>query len=145
MTADGPNAGNNSGGCDGHMAGFRAGGALLGFVVAGVASLMGVGRVPAVGLGFLAFGLALWIGGMRPDPALMAVDERTRRQRQRSLMIGLGLGALVVIFYVATLVRLGPNVVRKDGTGGVSPKNVIVEDEAKKRAGEAACKKAGTC
>ncbi|CAM9971513.1 unnamed protein product, partial [Phaeothamnion confervicola] len=40
--------------------------------------------------------------------------ETTRRQRYRSRAIALGLGALVVIFYVATLVRLGPNALRKD-------------------------------
>ena len=33
-----------------------------------------------------------------------------RRQRTRSIAIGLALAALVVLFYVATLVRLGGNV-----------------------------------
>ena len=36
--------------------------------------------------------------------------ERQRRQRMRNLAIAAALGGLVVLFYVATLVRLGPNV-----------------------------------
>jgi ferric-dicitrate binding protein FerR (iron transport regulator) len=36
--------------------------------------------------------------------------ERQRRQRMRSLAIALTLAALVVLFYVATIVRLGGNV-----------------------------------
>ena len=36
--------------------------------------------------------------------------ERKRRQRYRSIAIGLALVALVVLFYVATIVRLGGNV-----------------------------------
>ena len=36
--------------------------------------------------------------------------ERRRRQRYRSIAIALALAALVVLFYVATLVRLGGNV-----------------------------------
>ena len=45
-------------------------------------------------------------------------DERQRRQRMRSVAIGLGLAALVVVFYVATIVRLGPNALKKDSMGG---------------------------
>ncbi len=45
-------------------------------------------------------------------------DERQRRQKLRSLAIGLGLAALVVVFYVATIVRLGPNALKKDSMGG---------------------------
>lgn len=36
--------------------------------------------------------------------------ERRRRQRYRSIAIALALAALVVLFYVATIVRLGGNV-----------------------------------
>ncbi|MGE8943076.1 hypothetical protein ACO2I3_14275 [Leptospira interrogans] len=36
--------------------------------------------------------------------------ERKRRQRYRSIAIALALVALVVLFYVATIVRLGGNV-----------------------------------
>lgn len=85
---------------------------------------------------------------MRQEPMGSAPDsdDAKRRQRGRSIAIGLGLGALVVIFYVATLVRLGPNALKKDGFGDApAKKNVIIKDETRERGGEAACKKAGTC
>lgn len=41
-----------------------------------------------------------------------------RRQRTRSVAIGLSLGALVIVFYAATLIRLGPNALKKDSFGG---------------------------
>ena len=37
-------------------------------------------------------------------------NERDRRRRTRSIAIAVALGALAVIFYVATIVRLGGNV-----------------------------------
>ena len=46
----------------------------------------------------------------------MADDERDeweRRRRMRSIAIALALAALVVVFYVATLVRLGGNVLNR--------------------------------
>lgn len=36
--------------------------------------------------------------------------EAKRRQRMRSIAIGLALAALVLLFYIATIVRLGGNV-----------------------------------
>jgi len=50
-------------------------------------------------------------------------DESKRRQRMRSLAIGLALGALVIIFYVATIVRLGPNALNK---GSMRPQSPVV-------------------
>lgn len=41
------------------------------------------------------------------------VEERRRRQRMRSIAIGLALAALVALFYVATIVRLGGNVLNR--------------------------------
>ena len=46
----------------------------------------------------------------------MADEERQeweRRRRMRSIAIALALAALVVMFYVATLVRLGGNVMNR--------------------------------
>ena len=40
-------------------------------------------------------------------------EERKRRQRARSIAIALALAALVVLFYVATIVRLGGNVLNR--------------------------------
>jgi hypothetical protein len=39
--------------------------------------------------------------------------ERERRRKMRSIAIALALGALVILFYVATLVRLGGNVMNR--------------------------------
>jgi hypothetical protein len=40
-------------------------------------------------------------------------EEWLRRRRMRSIAIGLALAALVVLFYVATLVRMGGNVLNR--------------------------------
>jgi hypothetical protein len=40
-------------------------------------------------------------------------QERARRQRLRSIAIALVLAALVIVFYVATLIRLGGNVLNR--------------------------------
>jgi hypothetical protein len=39
--------------------------------------------------------------------------ERERRRRKRSIAIALALGGLVILFYVATLVRLGGHVMNR--------------------------------
>lgn len=44
------------------------------------------------------------------DAPIILTAEQKRRQRTRSIAIGLALVALVVIFYVVTIVRLGGNV-----------------------------------
>jgi thiol:disulfide interchange protein len=36
--------------------------------------------------------------------------QRQKRQRMRSVAIALALGALVALFYIATIVRMGGNV-----------------------------------
>jgi hypothetical protein len=43
------------------------------------------------------------------DTVVLTAEEK-RRQRTRSIAIGLALFALVVIFYLVTIVRLGGNV-----------------------------------
>jgi hypothetical protein len=40
-------------------------------------------------------------------------QERDRRRRMRSIAIALALAALVLLFYVATLVRLGGSVLNR--------------------------------
>jgi hypothetical protein len=40
-------------------------------------------------------------------------SERNRRRRLRSIAIALALAAMVVLFYVATIVRLGGNVLHR--------------------------------
>jgi ferric-dicitrate binding protein FerR (iron transport regulator) len=58
-----------------------------------------------------------WRGSWREERAVALTmtgpdeqeRERQRRQRMRSLAIALALGALVALFYIATIVRLGGN------------------------------------
>jgi hypothetical protein len=40
-------------------------------------------------------------------------DERQRRQRMRSLAIAWTLAALVILFFIVTIVRLGVNVAER--------------------------------
>ncbi len=48
------------------------------------------------------------MSGMNEDE-----KEQRRRQRMRSIAIALALAALVALFYVATIVRLGGNVMNR--------------------------------
>jgi hypothetical protein len=52
--------------------------------------------------------VALVMSGMSDDE-----KERQRRQRTRSLAIALALAALVALFYAATIVHLGGNVMNR--------------------------------
>lgn len=42
--------------------------------------------------------------------SVKGLDEAKRRERTRNLAIALALAGMVVLFYLATIVRLGPNV-----------------------------------
>ncbi len=57
------------------------------------------------------------MGGLRLIAVTVLMDtkgdeerQRLKRQRMRSLAIALALGALVALFYIATIVRMGGNV-----------------------------------
>ncbi len=47
-----------------------------------------------------------------PKPPSLSPEEQQRRRR-RSLAIALALGALVVLFYVVTIAKLGPQVLQR--------------------------------
>lgn len=40
-------------------------------------------------------------------------DDQKKRQRNRSVAIAFALGALVVIFYAITIVKMGPGVINR--------------------------------
>jgi len=47
------------------------------------------------------------------EPGVVLTEEQKRRRRARSIAIALVLGALVLFFYVITIVKLGPGVLRR--------------------------------
>ena len=51
---------------------------------------------------------------MSNDLTPAALDERRRRQRRNSIALGLILGALVLIFYALTIVKMGPGIFNRD-------------------------------
>ena len=44
---------------------------------------------------------------------IVLTEEQKRRRRARSIAIALVLGGLVLLFYIITIVRLGPNVLTR--------------------------------
>jgi thiol:disulfide interchange protein len=47
------------------------------------------------------------------ESGIVLTEEQKRRRRARSIAIALALGALVALFYVATIVKLGPGVLNR--------------------------------
>jgi len=47
------------------------------------------------------------------DAGIVLTPEQKKRQRARSIAIALTLGALVLLFYIVTIVKLGPNVLTR--------------------------------
>jgi hypothetical protein len=45
-----------------------------------------------------------------PREIIALTEEQKRRQRHRSMLIGWGLAALALLFFLVTLVRMGANV-----------------------------------
>ncbi len=52
---------------------------------------------------------------MAQDAAIMANDEDAKRRKWRNIAIALVLAAMVVIFYVVTIVRIGGNIAERAG------------------------------
>jgi hypothetical protein len=48
-----------------------------------------------------------------PRNGLVLTDEQKRRRRARSIAIALALGALVLLVYAVTVVKLGPGVLNR--------------------------------
>jgi predicted nucleic acid-binding Zn ribbon protein len=47
------------------------------------------------------------------ENGIVLTEEQKRRRRARSIAIALALGALVLLFYVVTIVKLGPGVLQR--------------------------------
>ena len=50
---------------------------------------------------------------MSDDDGIVLTEEQKRRRRARSFAIALSLGALVLLVYLVTVVKLGPDVLRR--------------------------------
>jgi hypothetical protein len=48
-----------------------------------------------------------------PEQGIVLTEEQKRRRRARSLAIALSLGALVLLVYLVTIVKLGPGVMNR--------------------------------
>ena len=51
--------------------------------------------------------------GEQGKTGIVLTPEQVRRRRARSIAIALALGALVLLFYAVTIVKLGPDVLRR--------------------------------
>ena len=47
------------------------------------------------------------------EPGIVLTEEQKRRRRARSIAIALALGVLAVLFYIVTIVKLGPGVLSR--------------------------------
>jgi len=47
------------------------------------------------------------------EDGIVLSEEQKRRRRARSIAIGLALGALALLFYIVTIVKLGPGVLNR--------------------------------
>ena len=47
------------------------------------------------------------------NEGIVLTEEQKRRRNARSIAIGLSLGALVLLFYIVTIVKLGPGVLNR--------------------------------
>jgi hypothetical protein len=47
------------------------------------------------------------------DTRIVLTDEQKRRRRARSIALALALAALALLFYVVTIVKLGPGVLNR--------------------------------
>ena len=87
--------------------------------------LIGSAGAAAMMAALLAVGARFWVaavmasllvvagGAVSTRAGLARLDEATRRRHVRSIAIGLILAAMVIIFYAATIVRLGGNVMSR--------------------------------
>jgi hypothetical protein len=49
----------------------------------------------------------------KPEPGIVLTDAQKRQRRNRSIAIALTLGALVLLIYAVTVVKLGPGVLNR--------------------------------
>lgn len=57
--------------------------------------------------------MSLAMSEHRNETGIVLTEEQKRRRRARSVALGLALGALVLLIYVVTVVKLGPGVLNR--------------------------------
>ncbi|MBY0530399.1 MAG: hypothetical protein K2P86_00350 [Xanthobacteraceae bacterium] len=57
---------------------------------------------------------------MADDKGVVLSEEQKKSRKRRSLAIALVLTFLVILFYVVTIVKLGPGVMKKSGLPAIS-------------------------
>jgi hypothetical protein len=93
--------------------GFLVSGILLGLLFNVLATGFGADRLMAYGIGAIPVVCSLGLAVFSPGPARPALTEEQRRQRIRSIAIALMLLAFCAMFYAATIIRLGSQVVNR--------------------------------
>jgi hypothetical protein len=93
--------------------GFLVSGILLGLLVNVLANGFGADRLMAYALGAIPVLGSLGLAIFSPGPVRKPLTEEQRRQRMRSIAIALMLFAFCAMFYAATIVRLGNQVVNR--------------------------------
>ena len=88
---------------------FATIGSMVGLKTGGMASLLGALVIGVLIAGCLYGSIRLADQFVRGTGAINPVLSR---QRARNMAIGLALGGLVIVFYIATFVRLGASVVK---------------------------------
>ena len=53
------------------------------------------------------------LGMSEQEPGIVLSEEQKRRRRARSIALGVTLGALVLLVYIVTIVKLGPGVLNR--------------------------------
>jgi hypothetical protein len=93
--------------------GFLVSGVLLGLLVNVLANGFGASRM--VSLAFAAVPVlgSLGLATLSPGPAKPQLSEAERRQRNRSIAIAIMLAGFCVLFYIATFVRMGGQMIAK--------------------------------
>ncbi|MET0670736.1 MAG: hypothetical protein ABWY66_12120 [Xanthobacteraceae bacterium] len=49
----------------------------------------------------------------KPESGIVLTEEQKRRRRARSIALAITLGLLVLLIYAVTVVKLGPDVLRR--------------------------------
>ncbi len=60
------------------------------------------------------------MNAMADDKGVVLSEEQKKSRKRRSLAIALVLTFLVILFYVVTIVKLGPGVMKKSGLPAIS-------------------------